>query len=225
MSLTKINAPRQAQCIFHQNDDWNQLSSIIENIKSNFQLYQKRTPIISFTASCFDLFHAGHALMLGEAASISDLVIVALQTDPTIDRPEKNKPIQSFEERKTQISFNRNVDYMIEYTTEKELLTILEKVKPDIRVLGTDYIGKTFTGYELGIPIHWANRDHGYSTSGLRRLIYEAEKAKMNPPTNAIDKNNVTITGSYITPNNNGNITIGAGNYITTNDGKIVKLN
>jgi len=175
MSLSKINVPRQAQYLSDQMDD---IARRMEELKSTFQTYHGHAPIVSFTASCFDLLHAGHSLMLAEAASHSDIVIVALQTDPTVDRPEKNKPIQSFEERKIQVSFNRNVDYIIEYTTEKELLFILEQVKPDIRVLGTDYIGKKFTGDHLNIPILWANRDHGYSTSGLRKTIYEAEKVK-----------------------------------------------
>ena len=152
----------------------------IDQITEFVHWIQSQEKTIGFTASCFDLLHTGHTLMLREAKQICSIVVVALQTDPTVDRPEKNKPIQSFYERKIQVENNRNVDYIIEYTTEKELLFILENLNPHIRILGTDYIGKHFTGDHLPIDIYWANRDHGFSTSELRKQIFEKERIKYN---------------------------------------------
>lgn len=134
--------------------------------------------IIGFTASCFDLMHAGHCIMLEEAKKNCNFMICAIQTDPSIDRPEKNKPIQTFEERCTILKSNRYVDYVIPYNTEAELLYILTNINPDIRFLGTDYVGKPFTGNNLNIPIYYCSREHGYSTTSLRDRIYQAELFK-----------------------------------------------
>ena len=132
---------------------------------------------IGVTASCFDLMHAGHVLLLKEAKSMVDLVVVFLQTDPTVDRPSKNKPILSMEERKILVEGCRYVDHIFEYTTEAELLQGLHELQPDIRFLGDDYVGKQFTGCELDIAVHFHNRSvHGISTSGLRKKIYEENK-------------------------------------------------
>jgi glycerol-3-phosphate cytidylyltransferase len=132
---------------------------------------------IGVTASCFDLMHAGHVLMLKEAKSMVDAMVVFLQTDPTVDRPSKNKPILSMEERRIVVEGCRYVDYIFEYTTEAELLEGLRALRPDLRVLGDDYVGKAFTGSELDIPVHFHNRSvHGWSTSALRRKICEEGK-------------------------------------------------
>ena len=131
---------------------------------------------IGFTCSCFDLLHAGHIIMLQDAKNQCDYLIVGLQTDPTIDRPNKNKPIQSFQERKIQLKAVKYVDEIIEYNTEKELYELLKKLNPDIRILGTDYINKSFTGDDLNIKIYYHKRDHDYSTSNIRRKIYLEEK-------------------------------------------------
>ena len=101
------------------------------------------------TASTFDLLHAGHILMLKEAKSVCDYLIVALQVDPTIDRPEKNKPIQSYYERWVQVSAVKYVDEIIPYATEEELRTILQNYEIDIRILGDEYKDKLFTGSYL----------------------------------------------------------------------------
>ena len=126
---------------------------------------------IGFTCSCFDLLHAGHILMLEDAKSQCDKLIVGLQTDPTIDRPEKNKPIQSFEERKIQLEAVKYVDEVITYETENELYELLRLLRPDVRILGSDYNDKYFTGVELNIPIYYHKRNHDYSTSSLREKI------------------------------------------------------
>ena len=127
---------------------------------------------IGFTCSCFDLLHAGHIIMLKDAKNQCDHLIVGLQTDPTIDRSDKNKPIQSFQERKIQLEAVKYVNEIIEYNTEKELYELLKKLNPDIRILGTDYINKSFTGDDLNIKIYYHKRDHDYSTSNIRRKIY-----------------------------------------------------
>ena len=141
---------------------------------------------VGFTCSTFDLFHAGHYLMLKDAKDQCDILIVGLQTDPTLDEEyrmetggkNKNKPIQSFEERKIQIEGCKYVDHVIPYSTEEDLQILLKELNPDIRILGSDWMGKQYTGHELGIPIHWHSRDHDYSTSNLRKRVYLGEKDK-----------------------------------------------
>ena len=127
---------------------------------------------VGFTCSCFDLLHAGHILMLQDAKRQCDKLIVGLQTDPTIDRPDtKNKPIQSFEERKIQLEAVKYVDEVFIYDSEKDLYKKLLDINPDVRILGSDYIGKSFTGDDLDIEIHYHERKHNYSTTNLRKKI------------------------------------------------------
>jgi len=123
------------------------------------------------TASTFDLLHAGHILMLKEAKSVCDYLIVALQVDPTIDRPTKNQPIQSFYERWVQLSAVRYVDEVIPYSSESELMTILQNYNIDIRILGDEYEHKMFTGRDLHMEYHFNKRTHGYSSTELRERI------------------------------------------------------
>ena len=133
---------------------------------------QKEVGKIGFTCSCFDLLHAGHILMLEDAKKQCDYLIVGLQTDPSIDRKEKNKPIQSLEERRIQLEAIKYVDEVIVYETENELYELLYKLMPNVRILGTDYEHKYFTGIEIeGIDIYFHKRDHDYSTSSLREKI------------------------------------------------------
>ena len=127
---------------------------------------------IGFTCSCFDLLHAGHILMLQDAKRQCDKLIVGLQTDPTIDRPDtKNKPIQSLEERRIQLEAIKYVDEIFTYDTEEDLYKKLLDIKPDVRILGSDYIGKSFTGDDLDIKIYYHDRNHNYSTTNLRKKI------------------------------------------------------
>ncbi len=126
---------------------------------------------IGFTCSCFDLLHVGHILMLKDAKEQCDELIVGLQTNPTIDRPEKNKPIQSQKERYIQLEAVKYVDDIFVYDTEASLLDLLKLVKPDVRILGSDYEGKSFTGDNLNIPIYYHKRNHNYSSSNLRKEI------------------------------------------------------
>lgn len=134
---------------------------------------------VGFTCSCFDLLHSGHVKMLENARSQCDVLVVGLQTDPTLDRKHKNKPVQSFEERKIMISAIRYVDYVIEYSYEKELYELIKTLQPDVRILGSDYVNKPFTGDDLGTFIHYHKRDHPWSTSNLRKRIWEAEEKKL----------------------------------------------
>ena len=135
-----------------------------------------------FTASCFDLFHAGHIMMLKEAKSQCDHLIVGLQTDPTIDRPEKNKPIQSLVERQLQVRACKYVDEIIVYSTEAELLELLCMLPIDVRILGVEYEEKQFTGrgecYDRNIELVFNGRDHSFSSSSLRKRVVEAESIK-----------------------------------------------
>ena len=134
---------------------------------------------IGFTCSSFDLLHAGHIIMLQDAKQQCDKLIVGLQTDPTIDRPlTKNTPIQTLEERKIQLEAVRYVDDIYVYDTEDSLIELLKLVKPDIRILGSDYEGKPFTGDFLNIPIYFHERKHDYSTTNLRKMIYNRESTK-----------------------------------------------
>ncbi len=132
-------------------------------------------PKIGFTASAFDLLHAGHVMMLAEAKSKCDWLICGLQTDPSVDRPHKNKPIQSVVERYAQLSALASVDEVIPYTTEADLLQILSLYPIDIRFIGEEYILKDFTGRQLcedlGIEIYYNSRKHNFSSSELRQRI------------------------------------------------------
>lgn len=131
---------------------------------------------VGITASCFDLFHAGHVLMLQEAKERCDRLVVALQTDPTIDRPEKNKPVQSLVERYIQVQACRYVDDIIPYTTEEDLLNILQCYDWDVRIIGQDYYGKRFTGDELDMQVYYNSRRHSFSTTELRKRISDGNK-------------------------------------------------
>ena len=129
---------------------------------------------IGFTCSCFDLLHAGHILMLKDAKEQCDKLIVGLQTDPTLDRAEtKNKPIQTYEERYIQLEAIKYVDEILKYNTEKDLFEMLRLLRPNVRILGSDYEGKYFTGSELNIPIYYHNRNHNFSSTNLRKKIIE----------------------------------------------------
>jgi len=127
---------------------------------------------IGFTCSCFDLLHTGHIVMLKDAKEQCDYLVIGLQTDPTIDRPDiKHKPIQSLEERRIQLEAVKYVDEIFIYDTEEELYKKLLDIKPDVRILGSDYIGKSFTGDDLDIKIYYHDRNHNYSTTNLRKKI------------------------------------------------------
>jgi glycerol-3-phosphate cytidylyltransferase len=136
--------------------------------------------VVGFTASTFDLLHAGHCAMLAEAKTKCDYLIVGLMTDPTIDRPkEKNKPVQSTLERWIQVSAVDFVDLVIPYDTEQDLIDLLLLIKPDIRIIGEEYRNTNFTGKDIkGIEIYYNKREHSFSTSSLRSRVKDAEIKK-----------------------------------------------
>ena len=137
-----------------------------------------KNKIVGITFGSFDLCHYGHALMFEECKQYCDYLIVGVQSDPSIDRPEKNSPIQSHKERLGIVSSIKFVDEVKPYDTESDLIKVLKEVNPDVRILGADHQGTEFTGHELPIKCIFNSRDHGYSTSELRKRIFEAEKKK-----------------------------------------------
>ncbi len=130
---------------------------------------------VGITFSAFDLLHAGHIKMLEECKGNCDYLIVGLQTDPTIDRAEKNKPVQSLVERYIQLKACVHVDEIVTYATESELLEILESFKLSIRFIGEDYLNKDFTGKQFcidnNIELFFNSRKHKFSSSSLRLKI------------------------------------------------------
>lgn len=130
---------------------------------------------IGFNCSAWDLFHAGHVTMLKEEKEHCDYLKIGLQVDPTIDRPNKNKPIQSIYERYVQLQACKYVDEILVYNTEDDLLNLLMTQKIDIRFLGDEYRTKPFTGKtyceESGIELFFHERKHKYSSTELRNRI------------------------------------------------------
>jgi glycerol-3-phosphate cytidylyltransferase len=137
---------------------------------------------IGITFSSFDLLHAGHIKMLEEAKQQCDYLIAALQTDPTIDRPEKNKPSQTVVERYIQLKGCKFVD-VLPSTTEQDLEDILKAFKIDVRIIGEEYREKDFTGkiycQENGVELYYNKRNHRFSSSGLRKVVAEVEMKRV----------------------------------------------
>lgn len=135
---------------------------------------------VGITFSAFDLLHAGHIKMLEDAKSQCDYLIVGLQTDPTLDRPEKNKPVQTVVERYIQLKACKVVDEIVPYSTEQDLLDILQSFQIDVRIVGDEYRDRDFTGRqyceEKGIELYFNRRDHRFSSSGLRQLVADLEQ-------------------------------------------------
>ncbi|KRB58095.1 adenylyltransferase/cytidyltransferase family protein [Flavobacterium sp. Root186] len=134
---------------------------------------------IGITFSAFDLLHAGHVKMLEEAKQNCDYLIVGLQTDPTLDRPTKNKPTQTVVERYIQLKACKFVDEIVPYATEQDLEDILKSFTIDMRILGDEYKEKDFTGRtyceEKGIELYFNTRDHRFSSTNLRHEVYQKE--------------------------------------------------
>lgn len=143
-------------------------------------LNDKEKCVIGFTSVVGDFLHAGHALMLDECKMYCDYLYVGIIDDPTKDRPEKNKPIQSLFERYVQVAAHRAVDEVVPLDGEADLDLALRSLPIDIRFVGADYIGRDFTGKDtcekLGIKIIYNRRDHGLSSSELRKRIEKGSK-------------------------------------------------
>jgi len=131
-----------------------------------------KTIIRGFTCGTMDLLHAGHILMLKEVKEQCHYLVVGLHTDPTIDRPDKNKPIQSVEERRIQLEAVKYVDEIVEYDTEEDLVKLLKDISPQVRFVGEDWKDNpNLTGIDLPIKIVFNTRDHNYSSTELRDRI------------------------------------------------------
>ena len=124
----------------------------------------------------FDVIHPGYIAMFKEMSQHCDCLVVLLHTDPSIERPHKLKPILSSDERKEMLLELKSVCDVIRYTYEEQLLDLLKVGEFDVRFLGDDYIGKPYTGDNLKIPIHYLNRDHGWSTTKFKTLIAKSIK-------------------------------------------------
>jgi glycerol-3-phosphate cytidylyltransferase len=138
--------------------------------------------IIGFTASTFDLLHAGHVMMLREAKSQCDYLICGLQVDPSLDRANKNAPVQTLVERYAQLSSVKYVDEIVCYASEKDLEDILELYPINVKIMGIEYKDKDFTGREIckrrGIRLYFNSRDHRFSTSDLRARVVNSQPIK-----------------------------------------------
>jgi glycerol-3-phosphate cytidylyltransferase len=143
------------------------------------KLSYKDSGKIGFTCSTFDLLHAGHVTMLEEAKRHCDFLIVGLQNDPTLDRSEKNAPVQSIVERQIQLAAVKYVDEIIIYNTEQDLIDLLLTLPIDVRVLGDEYKTKDFTGKDIakqrGSKIIYNGRDHSFSSTSLRKRVASAQ--------------------------------------------------
>jgi glycerol-3-phosphate cytidylyltransferase len=149
-------------------------------IFNNIKELKKKGLKIGITFSTFDLLHAGHIAMLSEAKNHCDYLIAGLQTDPTLDRTNKNSPIQTVVERQIQLQATRYVDEIVVYQTEKDLEDILLTLPIDVRILGIEYKDKPFTGDDIcvkrKIELIFNGRDHSFSSSNLRKRVAETEK-------------------------------------------------
>ena len=130
-------------------------------------------------AGNFDVIHPGYIKMFKECKSYCEDFIILLHSDPSIERPHKIKPILSVEERTEVLSSIKYIDGVRTYTFEDELVQLIKELEPDIRFLGDDYRGKTYTGFELNTPVHYLNRDHGWSTTKFKKLIHDGVKKQM----------------------------------------------
>jgi glycerol-3-phosphate cytidylyltransferase len=136
---------------------------------------KKEGKIIGFTASTFDLIHAGHCEMLSKAKADCDFLVVGLLTDPTISRPDKkNKPVQTILERFIQLQSIKYVDMIVPFDSEEDLELIIKLINPDIRFVGEEYKGTKHTGWDL-CPIKYNDRKHNWGSSQLRKRIYNEE--------------------------------------------------
>ena len=133
----------------------------------------EKTPEIGVIAGNFDVIHPGYVKLFKIVSEKCTSPFILLHDDPTIERPEKCKPILSVSERKEMISalFDFDMVYFLTYNTEDELYFLLKSIDPDVRFLGDDYQGKSYTGDDLGIPVEWVNRDHGWSTTKFKQAI------------------------------------------------------
>ena len=130
--------------------------------------------IVGVIAGNFDVIHPGYIYMFDECKKHCDILLLLLHDDPSIERPEKIKPMLDLSERNMILSSLKQVDRIITYQIESDLYDILKTEQIDIRFLGDDYKDKAFTGDDLGIPIHYLDRSHGWSTTKFKKMIAES---------------------------------------------------
>ena len=150
----------------------------------SFKLLKKKYNMkVGITFSTFDLLHAGHVKMLEEAKRQCDYLIVGLQLDPSLYRPEKNSPSQSIIERYIQLKGSKHIDEVVPYVSEQDLEDILRSFKIDVRIIGEEYRDKNFTGKAYceskAIELYYNSRDHRFSSSGLRNQVKNVELKKI----------------------------------------------
>jgi glycerol-3-phosphate cytidylyltransferase len=131
---------------------------------------------VGLIAGSFDIIHPGYIMMFNDAKKVCKILVVALQDDPTIDRLNKNKPVQTWQERKMILESLRQVDEIIYYNTEFDLEKIIRNFKYDIRILGSDYRETDFLGKDLNKPVYFCDRTHNYSLTNLKKKIAESMK-------------------------------------------------
>jgi len=136
--------------------------------------------IKGFTCGAMDLLHAGHVLMLKECRAQCDFLIVGLEIDPSIDRPDKQKPIETLEERKIRLEGSKYVDKIVTYTDEVDLYNLLKKLNPDIRFMGEDWKNKPNYSRDLlpKMKVIYNSRGHNYSSTNLREKILLARQKR-----------------------------------------------
>lgn len=127
------------------------------------------------TCGAFDLLHAGHIIFLRECRKQCDYLVIALQRDPSLDRPWKNKPVETVEERRIRLEGCRYVDEIVEYDGEEDCRRVKMEVKPDVDFLGADHIGKPFPGADLNIKTVFVPRPHDFSSTNLRDRVKNAQ--------------------------------------------------
>ena len=132
-----------------------------------------RKTLNGFVAGNFDVIHPGYIRMFKECYDNCDHFTVLLHSDPSIERPEKLKPILSVDERIEQLLSIRYIDEVLVYSLESDLYELIDSGGFDVRFLGDDYIGRNFTGDDLGVSLHFINRDHGWSTTKFKKIISE----------------------------------------------------
>ena len=128
---------------------------------------------LGIIAGNFDIIHPGYVKLFKECKVNCDKFIILLHSDPSIERPKKLKPVLSVKERKEMLLCFKQIDQVYQYTYESELHDFIKTIKPDIRFLGEDYKDKDYTGKDLNIPVHWINRNHGWSTTKFKHKITE----------------------------------------------------
>jgi glycerol-3-phosphate cytidylyltransferase len=154
----------------------------IFNSKTIFEInvinQKSKNKSIGVVAGIFDIFNASYCLYLQDAKNYSDILVVLLHIDPSIEKSHKPTPIQSVEEREIQLRACKYVDYIITYATENDLNNILLKLNPDVRLLGNEYFDKDYTGKELTLAVHWHNTRLDWNTENLKNRIYSSFQKK-----------------------------------------------